>query len=455
MNRRAGAQGVGPDRHRRGPPRRHQVPRGLRGAGRDRAHRRAPGARERHGRARAGPVQARRRAALDRAGLRRPCGSRRSSARSTRSSTTPSGTSPATSASCCTAAAPRSPAAARDASLYDFNLATYDTGDTFDQSNAKGFIEIYGLTAKLSAARDVRFGNGVDLSPVAGRRAPVRCPAAGRRDVRHAGGLTWSDRRCRRGHGGRPRRRRTGEPVGRPVRRRPRGRPRRRCRQSTHFDWRLAPHDIAGSVAHARVLHGAGLLTDAELDGMVDALEPAARRRRERRLPAGARRRGRAHRARARPDRARRARPRRQAARRPVAQRPDRHARADVPARAGARRLAACCSTSSTRWSPRPGRSGEAPMPGPHAPAARAAGPARAPPARARLAAAARRRAAGSTGTPAPRARRTAPARSPARRSASTRRRSPRSSASTARSRTRSTAPRRATSSPSSRSSRR
>ena len=50
-----------------------------------------------------------------------------------------------------------------DASLYDFNLATYDTGDTFDQSNAKGFIEIYGLTAKLSAARDVKFGNGVDL----------------------------------------------------------------------------------------------------------------------------------------------------------------------------------------------------------------------------------------------------------------------------------------------------
>jgi argininosuccinate synthase len=53
-----------------------------------------------------------------------------------------------------------------DSSLYDFNLATYDTGDSFDQSQAKGFIEIYGLTAKLSAARDVKFGNGVDLSPV-------------------------------------------------------------------------------------------------------------------------------------------------------------------------------------------------------------------------------------------------------------------------------------------------
>ncbi|MGY4646201.1 argininosuccinate lyase [Cellulomonas sp. URHB0016] len=43
--------------------------------------------------------------------------------------------------------------------------------------------------------------------------------------------------------------------------------------RSTHFDWRLADHDISGSVAHARVLHAAGLLTDQERDGMVDALE--------------------------------------------------------------------------------------------------------------------------------------------------------------------------------------
>lgn len=45
---------------------------------------------------------------------------------------------------------------------------------------------------------------------------------------------------------------------------------------STHFDWRLAPHDIAGSRAHARVLHGAGLLTDAELGAMLDALDRLA-----------------------------------------------------------------------------------------------------------------------------------------------------------------------------------
>jgi argininosuccinate lyase len=42
--------------------------------------------------------------------------------------------------------------------------------------------------------------------------------------------------------------------------------------RSTHFDWRLAPYDIAGSRAHARVLHRAGLLDDATLDAMLDAL---------------------------------------------------------------------------------------------------------------------------------------------------------------------------------------
>ncbi len=43
-----------------------------------------------------------------------------------------------------------------DQSLYDFNLATYDTGDTFDQSLAKGFVELWGLPSKLAAARDAR-----------------------------------------------------------------------------------------------------------------------------------------------------------------------------------------------------------------------------------------------------------------------------------------------------------
>ena len=38
-------------------------------------------------------------------------------------------------------------------SLYDFNLATYDTGDSFDQSLAKGFIELWSLPSKISAKR--------------------------------------------------------------------------------------------------------------------------------------------------------------------------------------------------------------------------------------------------------------------------------------------------------------
>jgi argininosuccinate lyase len=43
--------------------------------------------------------------------------------------------------------------------------------------------------------------------------------------------------------------------------------------RSTHFDWRLAPYDIAGSRAHARALHQAGLLTDDELAGMISGLD--------------------------------------------------------------------------------------------------------------------------------------------------------------------------------------
>jgi argininosuccinate synthase len=46
------------------------------------------------------------------------------------------------------------------ASLYDFNLATYDEGDSFDQSLARGFIELWGLPSKLAARRDDRLGGG-------------------------------------------------------------------------------------------------------------------------------------------------------------------------------------------------------------------------------------------------------------------------------------------------------
>lgn len=42
--------------------------------------------------------------------------------------------------------------------------------------------------------------------------------------------------------------------------------------RSTHFDWRLARHDIAGSRAHAKALHAAGLLTEEELVAMDEGL---------------------------------------------------------------------------------------------------------------------------------------------------------------------------------------
>ncbi|GAA2759804.1 argininosuccinate synthase [Actinopolymorpha rutila] len=41
------------------------------------------------------------------------------------------------------------------ASLYDFNLATYDEGDVFDQSLARGFVELWGLPSKIAAKRDL------------------------------------------------------------------------------------------------------------------------------------------------------------------------------------------------------------------------------------------------------------------------------------------------------------
>ena len=43
--------------------------------------------------------------------------------------------------------------------------------------------------------------------------------------------------------------------------------------RSTHFDWVLAPYDVAASKAHARVLHGAGLLTGEQRDGLLAGLD--------------------------------------------------------------------------------------------------------------------------------------------------------------------------------------
>ena len=38
--------------------------------------------------------------------------------------------------------------------LYDYGLATYDTGDLFDQQLSKGFVELWGLPSRIAAERD-------------------------------------------------------------------------------------------------------------------------------------------------------------------------------------------------------------------------------------------------------------------------------------------------------------
>jgi len=46
-----------------------------------------------------------------------------------------------------------------ETSLYDFGLATYDELDTFDQSQAKGFIHLHGLSSRIASGRDQRLGS--------------------------------------------------------------------------------------------------------------------------------------------------------------------------------------------------------------------------------------------------------------------------------------------------------
>jgi argininosuccinate synthase len=52
-------------------------------------------------------------------------------------------------------------------SLYDHALATYDAGDTYDQSAAVGFIKIWGLPVEIAARK----------APKAAARQPVKVGA--------------------------------------------------------------------------------------------------------------------------------------------------------------------------------------------------------------------------------------------------------------------------------------
>ena len=168
---------------------------------------------------------------------------------------------------------------------------------------------------------------------------------------------------------------------------------------STHFDWRLAGHDLAGSAAHARALHAAGLLTAEELATMLAALDGLAADVRSGAFVPGpadedvhtALERGLLERAGTGAGRP--------AAGRALAQRPDRDVDPDVPARAG--QAAEHAGGGARRRPDRAGRS--APRGGharPHPPAARPAHPAVASPAGALLAAAAHAGSAARLGRP-------------------------------------------------------
>ena len=115
---------------------------------------------------------------------------------------------------------------------------------------------------------------------------------------------------------------------------------------SIEIDRELAADDIAGSIAHVRGLGRAGLLTDDEVDELVDGLAALAEDVAAGPLRLGPRPRGRPPEPRGRPGRAGRA-GRRPAPHRPLAQRPGRHGPAaldapgDRPPRCRARRLRA------------------------------------------------------------------------------------------------------------------
>jgi argininosuccinate synthase len=52
-----------------------------------------------------------------------------------------------------------------DTTLYDYSLATYDTGDTFDQSLARGFVQLWGLPSRIAATRDLAATKTQDPTP--------------------------------------------------------------------------------------------------------------------------------------------------------------------------------------------------------------------------------------------------------------------------------------------------
>ena len=258
--RRAGRRAAG---HGRGPAGRHQEPRGVRGAGRDRADHRAPGAGERHRRARPRPVQAQRRPALGRAGLRRAVVLPAQATRWTRSSPR------------------RQEHVTGEIRMTLHGGRAVVTGRRSDASRCTTSTWPPTTRATRSTSRWPRASSssGACRSKIAARPGtsglcrPVTSPS-------------------------------TGTALGRAVRGRP-GRARwRRCRRPRTSTGGSRRTTCAGSRAHARVLHRRRAAHRRRARRHARRAGRAGRRRGVRRVRARAGRRGRARRARARADRA-------------------------------------------------------------------------------------------------------------------------------------------------------
>ena len=234
LNTRAGAQGIGRIDLDRGPARRHQEPRDLRVPGGHHAADRPPRSRGPDARARPRPLQARGRPALGRAGLRRP-----------------------------------------------LVLAAEERARRLPRQRlALGHRR--GPAAAVGRHRDGRRpaqrAQPLRLRPRhLRRRRPVR-PERGHAASSTCGGCRHgSGRPASSGWAARDRispiRPTAGCGCGAGGSRRHPSEALAKLSVSVQFDWRLAPYDLAGSRAHARVLARAGLLTDDELAALLGALD--------------------------------------------------------------------------------------------------------------------------------------------------------------------------------------
>ena len=68
-----------------------------------------------------------------------------------------------------------------DSSMYDFGLATYDKGDTFDRTAAKGFMDLFGLPNRVWAERRI------EREKAAGVAAAAQIAAMGVKEAEAAG----------------------------------------------------------------------------------------------------------------------------------------------------------------------------------------------------------------------------------------------------------------------------